>query len=73
VVDPPRAGLSTGLRRILPHLRPHTLMYVSCNPQTCLRDCQDLVRQGYRITTAQGIDMFPHTYHCEMIIRLENG
>ena len=70
VVDPPRAGISAKLRQILPHLTPHRLIYISCNPLTAQRDCQELIRNGYRLESVQGIDMFPHTHHCEVIIEL---
>lgn len=72
IVDPPRAGLSSSLKNILPNLKNHSLVYVSCNPVTCLRDCQQLIERGYVVETLQGIDMFPHSYHSEMIIRLTN-
>lgn len=70
IVDPPRAGLSERIRNLLPHLKPHRLVYVSCNPITCLRDCQDLLRHGYQLDSLQAIDMFPHTLHCELIAQL---
>jgi 23S rRNA (uracil1939-C5)-methyltransferase len=70
VVDPPRAGMSEGIRNLLPNLKPHTLIYVSCNPITCMRDVRDLARKGYIIASIRGVDMFPHTRHCEMIVEL---
>ncbi len=73
VVDPPRAGLSAQVRNLLVDRAPHTLIYVSCNPITCLRDCQDLTARGYRLVSGQGIDMFPHTVHAELVIRLEKA
>ena len=71
VVDPPRSGLSSDIKYLLPNLKEHSLTYVSCNPLTCLRDCQELVRKGYTIQHAQGIDMFPHTWHSEMVVQLK--
>lgn len=70
IVDPPRAGLSHALINLLPNLPAHRLVYVSCNPLTCLRDCQILAKQGYALHSLRGIDMFPHTGHCEMIAHL---
>lgn len=67
IVDPPRSGLTSRLKTLLPHLPNQSLIYVSCNPTTCLRDCQELTQSGYRIQSLQGVDMFPHTLHCEMI------
>jgi 23S rRNA (uracil1939-C5)-methyltransferase len=73
IVDPPRAGLSTSLKNLLPNLGKHRLVYVSCNPASCLRDCGHLTDRGYVVTSAQGIDMFPHSYHCEMIVTLSRS
>lgn len=73
VVDPPRAGLHQRLRTLLPYLKAQRIVYVSCNPFTCLRDCTELTRQGYRLTTLQPIDMFPHSWHAEMIAVLERS
>ena len=70
VVDPPRAGLSERIKLLLPNIPKHELIYVSCNPLTCLRDCKQLIRSGYKLESLQGIDMFPHTLHCELIVHL---
>jgi 23S rRNA (uracil1939-C5)-methyltransferase len=71
VVDPPRAGLHERFRTMLPNLGAKRIVYVSCNPATCLRDLRDITRSGYKVVQAQGIDMFPHTSHCEVVITLE--
>lgn len=67
IVDPPRAGLSPVSRDILAGIRPKKLIYISCNPSTCLRDTEELIQRGFTLTALQGIDMFPHSLHCEMI------
>jgi 23S rRNA (uracil1939-C5)-methyltransferase len=71
VVDPPRAGLHERFRQLLPNLGAEKIIYVSCNPLTCLRDIRELERDGYRVTTAQGIDMFPHSWHCELVLTMQ--
>ncbi len=73
IVDPPRAGLHAKFRNLLPNLNPKKIIYVSCNPVTCYRDLLELQGVGYRVTTAQGIDMFPHTWHCELVLTLERS
>jgi 23S rRNA (uracil1939-C5)-methyltransferase len=70
IIDPPRAGLSKQIKSLLPYLPKHDLIYVSCNPSTCKRDLEELCKHGYQIRSLQGIDMFPHTLHCEMIAHL---
>jgi 23S rRNA (uracil1939-C5)-methyltransferase len=71
VVDPPRAGLHQRFRTLLPYIGAPKVVYVSCNPLTCLRDCKELVASGFRLTTLQPIDMFPHSWHCEILAVLE--
>jgi 23S rRNA (uracil1939-C5)-methyltransferase len=71
IVDPPRAGLHERFRNLLPNLAAGKIVYVSCNPISCLRDVREIAASGYRITAAQGIDMFPHSWHCELILTLE--
>ncbi len=69
VVDPPRTGLGAALKRRLNHDGPARLIYVSCNPDTFVRDLVDL--SAYRCTIIQPIDMFPNTVHLELVARFE--
>lgn len=70
VVDPPRAGLSDGMRDGLLRLAPKRLVYVSCNPQTMARDLAHLVRGGYTLLSAEPVNMFPMTRHVECVCTL---
>lgn len=67
VVDPPRAGLHVRTRQLLGGMRSQRLVYVSCNPITALRDCRELVASGYTLESIQPIDMFPHSWHAELV------
>jgi len=70
ITDPPRAGMHEDVVQRLRELAPQRIVYVSCNPATQARDLA-LLQDMYRITHVQPVDMFPHTYHIENIVRLE--
>jgi 23S rRNA (uracil1939-C5)-methyltransferase len=59
IVNPPRRGLSPGLRRALAELRPKTLVYVSCQPETLARDLAQLRILGLNPELAEPLDMIP--------------
>jgi len=69
VLDPPRAGAKAVLD-FLPLLQPQKIIYVSCEPPTLVRDLARLEEIGYRIGRIQPLDMFPQTYHLEVIAEL---
>jgi 23S rRNA (uracil1939-C5)-methyltransferase len=73
VADPPRAGFHPKALRSLAQLAAQRIVYVSCNPATLARDLQTLCGAGYRLTAVQPVDMFPHTPHIEVVVRLERG
>ena len=73
IVDPPRAGLMAGAIDEIVSLDPKTIVYVSCNPETQVKDAQELVRRGWKITALQPVDQFPHTFHVENILLLKKG
>jgi 23S rRNA (uracil1939-C5)-methyltransferase len=66
VVDPPRAGLAGKALKRLGEIGAPRIVYVSCNPTTLAGDLKRLSDDyGYRLVTAQPVDMFPHTPHVE--------
>lgn len=70
IIDPPRAGMSKEVVREILALSPQRMVYVSCNPATLARDLASL-REAYEIMEIQPIDLFPHTFHVESVVRLE--
>ena len=69
IVDPPRAGMHKDVVAQIAELAPERFVYVSCNPQTQVRDLERL-RDTYRIDAVQPVDMFPHTPHVENVVSL---
>ncbi|HEC41485.1 MAG TPA: 23S rRNA (uracil(1939)-C(5))-methyltransferase RlmD [Bacteroides sp.] len=70
ITDPPRAGMHADVINQILYASPRRIVYVSCNPATQARDLQ-LLGGTYRILEVQPVDMFPHTYHVENIVKLE--
>ena len=70
MMDPPRSGSDTRFLNSVLTLKPNTIVYVSCNPETLARDAAILVRGGYRAERAVPVDMFPYTEHVETVMRL---
>ena len=68
IVNPPRRGMGEDMagwveRSGIPHV-----IYSSCNPRTLAADLAKM--PGYRIEQARFLDMFPHTSHAEVVVRL---
>ena len=70
VVDPPRAGLHKHVVKGLLVMKPPKIIYVSCNPATLARDLKLLCEEYYKLEKVQPVDMFPHTYHIETVVKL---
>ena len=70
VVDPPRAGCSTEFLDQLFAFGPNSVIYVSCNPATQMRDLGRFVEAGYALKKVQPFDLFPQTRHLECVMTL---
>jgi 23S rRNA (uracil1939-C5)-methyltransferase len=70
ILDPPRKGCPAETLRRIAALRPKRIIYVSCNPATLARDLATLEQSGYTTLEVEPVDMFPQTFHVEVIARL---
>jgi 23S rRNA (uracil1939-C5)-methyltransferase len=66
VLDPPRTGCKTILDQVA-SLKPKKIVYVSCEPTTLARDLRLLSNRGFALRGLALIDMFPQTYHMEVV------
>ena len=67
IIDPPRAGIHKKALAGIVALGAPTLIYISCNAETMADDLLILSASGYDVRSAQPVEMFPHTPHCEIL------
>lgn len=72
IMDPPRAGSTPEFIKAAASLKPKCIAYISCNPQTQVRDLAEFYRYGYRVESITPVDMFPHTPHTESVAILHH-
>ncbi|OGL77883.1 23S rRNA (uracil-5-)-methyltransferase RumA [Candidatus Uhrbacteria bacterium RIFCSPHIGHO2_12_FULL_54_23] len=72
IVDPPRAGLHPDVVDALVRFGPERLIYVCCNPQAFAREYPTLAR-AYQVKALRALDLFPHSPHLELVMRLERS
>ncbi|MFT7490686.1 MAG: 23S rRNA (uracil1939-C5)-methyltransferase [Pseudohongiellaceae bacterium] len=66
ILDPPRAGAKLICQNIK-KLSPKKILYISCDPNTFIRDSQYLIDNNYVLEHFGIMDMFAQTYHSEMM------
>jgi 23S rRNA (uracil1939-C5)-methyltransferase len=71
LMDPPRAGSDEAFLSAVAQLKPRRVVYISCNPETLVRDLKYLKKRGYQVKRAVGVDMFPFTDATEAVCLLE--
>jgi tRNA/tmRNA/rRNA uracil-C5-methylase (TrmA/RlmC/RlmD family) len=70
IIDPPRKGCDASFLAQLFAYGPRTVVYVSCDPATQMRDLQGFLAAGYKLAAVQPFDLFPQTRHLECVITL---
>lgn len=70
ITDPPRDGMHKDVVQQILNIAPKKVVYVSCNSATQARDLA-LMKEHYKITKVQPVDMFPQTFHVENVVLLE--
>ena len=72
-MDPPRSGSSEAFLKAALQLKPERIVYISCNPETLVRDLKVLTAKEYRVERAVAVDMFPYTEGIESVSLLVKG
>jgi len=70
ILDPPRSGVSSKVIEKIIKENINKIIYVSCNPQTLVRDLK-LLENDYDIKVFKLLDMFPNSEHVESFVLLE--
>jgi 23S rRNA (uracil1939-C5)-methyltransferase len=70
VVDPPRTGLRDAGVSVAVAGHPRAVAYVSCDPASFARDARLFADRGYSLEWVQPVDIFPQTFHIELVARL---
>lgn len=69
-IDPPRSGSDELFINSLVSMRPKQIVYISCNPQTQVRDLKVFAKAGYVTKDCYLYDLFPQTAHVESVCLL---
>lgn len=72
ILDPPRAGVDTAALQAIVDTGIPRIVYLSCAPMTLARDLKFLLQSGaYKLQSIQPFDMFPQTWHIEVLAVLQ--
>lgn len=71
ILDPPRVGIHQKAINKIIDFNPEVFIYVSCKPTSLKKDIPIFLERGYKVEKVQCIDMFPHTTHVEVVVRIQ--
>ena len=67
IVDPPRAGMTDKAVSEASTRGAETIVYISCNPKTLVKNLGTFRSCGYNIQSVKPFDNFPYTTHVECV------
>jgi 23S rRNA (uracil1939-C5)-methyltransferase len=74
VLDPPRQGCPPRvIEEIFRRIQPARAIYVSCNLDALAAELPVILQAGYELDGVRAVDMFPHTDHIELVVRLSRS
>lgn len=70
-IDPPRQGMSPSVAQTMAGARSvRHLLYLSCDPESLIRDLKIFTAEGWTIARVMPFDFFPKTRHLETLVLL---
>lgn len=72
ILDPPRTGTTYNFISAIAKMGVKRVVYVSCGPETLIRDLKIFKDFGYEIKNAKCVDMFSKTEHVETVTLLSH-
>lgn len=73
ILDPPRDGIHP---KALPKIIAYgveRIVYISCKPDSLVRDLEVFLENGYRVEKAVAVDQFPWTANVETVVMLSHN
>ena len=67
IADPSRAGLGKEAAAVLVGTGARRIVLVSCDAASLGRDAGLLTGAGYILSSVRPVDLFPHTWHVEVV------
>lgn len=71
ILDPPRTGTTYNFISAIAKMGIKRVVYVSCGPETLIRDLKIFKEFGYEIKNVKCVDMFSKTEHVETVVNLK--
>ena len=69
ILDPPRSGLHPRVIKTILEKQPPHVIYVSCNYKHLAEELKQF-KSIYRVERLAALDLFPHTPHVEVVVKL---
>lgn len=66
-MDPPRSGSTYKFIKSISNLKIPRVVYISCDPETLVRDLEIFTSLNYVVKKVKLVDMFPRTKHIETV------
>jgi 23S rRNA (uracil1939-C5)-methyltransferase len=73
IVDPPRAGGGRHIAGLADMDSLRRIVWISCDVVNSARDLKPFLRRGWEVTSLKLFDMFPQTWHMEVVMVLDRG